>query len=242
MGVVRSMSSNTKVTTEELAKFFRVDDKNEVIYFIGDTLDIYIPVRYEEKDLTVVTDKVHTLGIFDITINGSINVGYLLAAMIDIEYTSVDRVQIDNEPYIHLVLKKNDRFIRNMNYIKNDRLGYTLWVEFISLGRLPRFINYENIAWLFDRIAEVIGVNFGVDHSIFEMLYAHLFRDSKDLSIKYRLTPMVEQPTMIELRNVAYGPDDTMSKILGSYMSVGINAALITESTQPSPVEVVLRS
>lgn len=229
-------------TTDELHRYFKIDTKQECVYFTGNKLDIYIPVRYEDKDLVKVTDKVNTLGIFDITIDDEYDIGFLLAAMVDIEYSSIERLTIDDEPYIHMVLNKNDRFLTNTSYIKNDNLGYTLWVEFIALGRLPRFITYEKILWLFDRIAEVTGINFGINHSVFEMLYAHLFRDSKNLAVKYRLTDMSKPPVMIELRNVAYGPDDTMSKILGSYMPTGINAALITESTQPSPVEIQLRS
>jgi hypothetical protein len=237
------MSTNKKpYTKEDISQFFKQDTVNKVVYFIGDKLDIYIPIRYEDKGLLTITERVSTLAIFDMVINDTINVGFLFAATITIEHSQLDRVTIDNEQYLHLTLYKNDRFMCNTDYIKNDKFGYILWVEFIALGRLPRFITYENVVWLFDRIAEVIGVNFGVNHSVFEMLYAHLFRDSNDLSVKYRLTKMDKPPTMIELRNVAYGPDDTMSKILGSYMNVGLNAALITESTQPSPIEIHLRS
>lgn len=228
-------------SNEDIAKYFKQDNINKLVYFIGDKLDIYIPIRYEDKGLLTITERVSTLAIFDMVINGDIEVGFLFAATITIEHSQLDRVTIDGEPYLHLTLYKNDRFMCSTDYIKNDKFGYILWVEFIALGRLPRFITYSNVVWMFDRIAEVIGINFGVNHSVFEMLYAHLFRDSNDLSIKYRLTNMNQSPTMIELRNVAYGPDDTMSKILGSYMSVGLNAALITESTQPSPVELQLR-
>lgn len=223
-------------------KYFVKDEKSNCTIFTGNICKCYIPKRYEAHDLLSQTDTINTIGVFHMEIDGKVSLGLLLTAMISMSPSDTYNETIDEDLYLVVELRKGDKIMVTNDIVRNDKLAYVLWVEFIALGRLPKFITYENIPWLFDKIAEVCDINFGINHVIFETLYSHLFRDDKDIFKKYRHTDMKRPPIFIGIRNVAYGPDDTMSKLLGSYSNASLNSALINKSDQASAIELQLRA
>ncbi len=226
----------------EIEKYFQVDSKNNCTRFLGDKLEIFISKRYEGYGLVNLTDKLEVLGIFDMKINDQLEGGLCLAAMINSMPYQTYNTTINEEPYLVAVYRKNDVFISNMSVIRNDKLGYILWNEFIALGKLPKFINYNNIATLFDLIGEVCGINFGVNHGVFEMIYSHLYRDPDDITKEYRLSDMSKPPRFVELRNVSYGPTSTTARLMGSYFNDGLNSALVNASDSVSELDHILFS
>lgn len=224
-----------------LEKFFIVDTKNNCTKFIGDKLEILIPKRYENYGLLEHTENLNVLGIFEMRVNGGqVSGGLFLPATIVSEPRETYNTTEEELQYLVAVYGKNDIFISNMDVVKNDKLGYVLWNEFIALGNLPKFIDYTNIATLFDLVAEVCGINFNVNHAVFEMIYAHLFRDPDDITKEYRHTTMNKPPLFVELRNVSYGPDSTSAKLLGSYWNDGLNSALVNSSDKVSELDNIL--
>lgn len=221
----------------KLEKYFHIDEKRNITTFLGDTLEIHIPTRYENYGLLSHEGSLHALGIFEMKINDTESGGFCLPARIQTTPTETYTTTVDEVSYLVATYKKHDVFIENMTIIKNDALGYILWNEFISLGNLPKFITYDNIGTLFDLIGQVCGINFGVNHAVFEMIYAHLFRDPDDITKEYRLSKMDKDPIFIELRNVSYGPDTTTSKMLGSYWNDGINSSLVNASDKVSELD-----
>lgn len=227
---------------KDVSKYFQYDPKTNRTIFTGDTLHMYFPKRYEANDLLTHTDMLHVLGICRMVINGTIEGGLLLAAIISIRPSETYTETIEEEPYLVAVLKKGDIFMDTNDVIQNDKLGYILWVEFIALGRIPPFITYENIHELFDKIAKLTGIKFPVNHVVFEMVYAHIYRDADNITKKYRHTPRKKPPVIVELRSIAYGPDTTIDKIVGSYSNDGLNSALVNYSDQSSATEIQLSS
>src|SRR5210317_1030474 len=95
--------------------FKRTGDK---VIFTGSKLEIWIPMRYESLGVLDIGESVSTLGIFDMKVNDSEDVGYLLPAKISIEPTSIDTVIKDGNRYAKLTLLKNNVFITNANVVK----------------------------------------------------------------------------------------------------------------------------
>lgn len=222
----------------EVQYFKKIKDS---IIFVGKSLEVRIPRRYENYDMLIIENKIKCLGIFEMIINGNINKGLLLPAIIEMDPSESYNTNIDEVDYLVLKFVNGDKFMTKTTILKQAHIAYSMFVEFISLGNLPKFLSYNDTAFLFDKASKVCGVNLNVNHSVFEMIYAHLFRDKDDLAIRYRHTDMKKPPEFIELRSVAYGTDSTTAKIVGSYLSDGINAALVNQSEQRHDLEDIVR-
>lgn len=201
----------------------------------------YIPKRYLDFDFVSINTDVTVFGIFDIEANNTLNC-LALPAMMTLTPSDITPVTIDDVGYIACSFNAHDVFMSNNNIIKNPLLIVRMFEEFIAQGHLPRAITYDNCIQLFEYAKSVTGINFYMDKVIFELVYAHLYRDSNRLNIPYRLTDKTKPPKFIGLRNVSYGPDSTSAKIFGSYFDHGLNSALVNKSEQQFELEDIMRS
>lgn len=223
----------------DMQKYFKTIG-DEVI-FTGKTLEVFIPKRYENHDMVLVQDIVKTLGIFEMLIDGTIKKGFLLPALITMMPHETYTTNIEGIDYYVAKFITGNKFMASKTILKQGHIAYFMFLEFVSLGNLPSFLSYDETAFLFDRAVSICGVKLDFNHSIFEMIFAHLFRDSKDLTKKYRHTAMKNPPTFIELRSVTWGTDSTTSKLVGSYLGDGLNSALVNQADQPSELENLFR-
>lgn len=227
---------------DHLSQYFKYDPDKYQIVFEGESLEVRVPRRYENHDLLVIADDVRTLAIFELIIDDKHVTGCLLPAVINMEPSDTYFSTIDGVDYAILQFTKGDIFISNTNIVRNPALAYAMFVEFISLGNMPRFLSYNDVAFMFDTASDICGMNFPVNHAVFEMIYSHLFRDPNQLTKAYRLTDMTEPPAFVQLRSVSYGPDTTTARLLGSYIGDGIDSSLVHQTEQRSELEDLLRS
>lgn len=222
-------------------KFFEVDKVNDCVRFIGDKLEIFIPMRYQAKNYLIVEDKVRALGIFSMRVNGSVEGGLQIPAMVQIDAADTYTETIDGEQFFVCVLNKGGRFMTTLKVLRDDKLVIFIWTEFLSLGHMPSYITYDNAATLFDDLKEIAGKSIGVDHVLIEIILAHVYRDPDNLNIFYRHTDMRQPPAQVSLRDVGYGASTTHSRIIGSYADVGRNSALLNQSDQNHTLEDLFR-
>lgn len=224
-----------------LEDYFELDEINDCVRFTGDTLHVYIPRRYETLNFLFIEEQISTLGIFKFVINKDteteLEAGLNLPALITMDADESYNETIDDEKYLCAVLHNGSRLLTSLHLVKNDKLYFLLWREFMSLGKIPLFINYENIAFMFDDLKEICGKGISTDHALLEMIYAHIYRDSDDLNKPYRLTSKQKPPEIINLRNVSYGPSGTFSKIAGSFAQDGYNSALLNQTDKNNELE-----
>ena len=220
-----------------IEKMFITDEKHDCVRFVGETLDLYIPKRYENYQFLHIGERIDCLGIFKMVINGNIECGLQLPAIISIDPTDMAWVTVDDEKFLKVTLTHGSNLMTTLHLLQNDKIYFTTWREFLSVGHLPLYINYENIAFLFDDLKETTGKGINIDHSVLEIIYAHLFRDSKDLNVFYRHTNMLEKPSTISLKAVSWGPSGTFAKIAGSYAQDGYNSAMLNQAERNSELE-----
>lgn len=209
--------------------------------FIGNKMTIIIPRRYETYNLLHISNDVETLAIFEVIVDDKDSFGFLLPAVVTMEPSRVFTTTKDDVDVAMLEFQTGDKVIVNDTILKQPYISYMMFLEFVALGNLPKFLSYEDAAFLFDKSREICNANLRVNHSIFEMIFAHLFRDPDDLTKKYRHTDMTKKPAFIELRSVTYGTDSTTAKLIGAYMNDGINAAIVNPSDQRHDLEDLLR-
>ncbi len=224
-------------------KYFRFDTKQNICFFNSKSLKVRIPTRYDRhKGCLLIEDKVTTLGIFEIVIDGKITELFYLPGIITIEYSDMEKVVLDDGlEYLELTLNKGDRFMCNTEVIKQDGLGYVLFKEFIDLGRYPRGINYSNVHKLFDSLKELAGVDFHVDNSVFEVIFAHLHRDPSDISKLYRHTAMTKKPLRIPMKSVSHSALSSTGRLVGSYLNSTMDSVIVNKSKENSEIEDILR-
>lgn len=225
---------------KEFSEFFK--RVNNQVIFTGDRLEVRIPRRYENYDMLVIADDVKTLAIFELIINDELRTGCMLPAIINMEPSDTYLSTVDGQDVAVLVFTKGDVFMSNTAVIRNPNIAYVMFVEFVSLGNMPKFLDYNDTAFIFDKASEICGVNFPVNHAVFEMIYAHLCRNPRQVTQYYRHTDMSEPHEFIRLRSVSYGPDSTTARMLGSYFNDAVDASLVHPSENRSELEDLLRS
>lgn len=222
----------------DYSKYFTRD--GDSIIFIGNTLEIMIPMRYESIGVLEMGESIKTLALFDMLLDGT-QVGYFLPAKISITPHAIETVMKDGVRFLKATLIKHNVFIANTKIVADQQLAYLIFYELIYSGHTPRFINYDNNGFIFDVVSKVTGIQFPTDHVVFEMMTAMLHRSSDDLNVLYRHTDMKKPPRIIPLRMVSHAALSTTSKIVGSYDEDGIDAALVNASDVPSDIEDLLR-
>lgn len=227
---------------KDIDRFFEYDDKLKCMTFIGQSLVVYIPARYEVFDLLTMADTVTTLAVVDLVIDQKYRAGLLLLATIEMEPDDVEKIMVDDLQYVKLTLSTGAKFICNTERIADATIVYAVWTEFVGSGKLPYFIDYSSLSKLFDQAKSMCDLNIPVDHVMYEVIFSYLCREQDNLSVTYRHTDMFKPFKMIGLRNVGYATSSTLSKIMGSYFSQGLNSSLIQTSTERSPMEDLLRS
>jgi hypothetical protein len=228
--------------TIDFKSFFKTTEKE--IIFTGDKLVCHIPERYENYDvLSFHEDTVKSLGIFDLIINDTHHHGLLLAAIISLNPRMISKHTHDNDKvYYHLTFNKNDVFITDTTFVKNENLVYIVFSEFIQLGNIPKFLTYDTLAFLMVKISKTSGLNFKVNHAIVEIMLAHLTRNPNKLTEPYRRTDQSNPLKFIPLSHVSYGADNTTSKLLGSYFTDGLRSALVNQADTAYEFESIIRA
>jgi len=225
----------------DISPYFK-HEKNKWI-FTGTKLEIYVPKLYQERGLLILGDVATCLGIFQLRINGTFYADMMLLAKLSIEYVS-SRVEKENDfEYIVLTLNTDSVFISNSVLVKDNSIIYEIFIVFLALGKIPPFISYETIHHLFDKDKEYCGVSLNVNHSVYEMIYAHMFRSIDEPYTFYRHTLMDKPPQIVAIHQISHAPQSSTARIVGSYLTEGMTAALVDETEHgPSLIENLLRA
>lgn len=222
-------------------RFFRYDASTHEMRFVGETLEVRVPERFQVYDLLSVGETVEAPGLMDLLIDGRYQASLWMMAVIRCEPREIARTTIDGITYLVLHFGHGDVFIKNTQVVKKKSLVYAVYVEVVTRGNLMYWLTYDKLAVLFDQAKWMCDADVGVDPAVFEVIFAHLARDPTDRFRQYRHTDMRGDFELIPLRSVVYAPPSTTARLLGSYFAEGLNAALSQEVTQTSPLENLLR-
>lgn len=211
--------------------------------FVGKKLEVWIPKLYEDRGLLTLGETALSLGIFQLRINDVYYANTMMLARIGIEFVSTRKETEEGYPYIVLTLEKDSVFMISSNVVKNTNVIYEVFVAFIALGAIPPFVTYDDIQQLFDRDQSDCGVNLKVNHSIYEIIFAHMYRDKKDPYTFYRNTDMANPPVIVNTHQISHSPQSTTARVVGSYLAEGMTASLVDDTERiSSKVENILRA
>jgi len=210
------------------------------IVFVGKTLEVRISKRFENYRLLSVKDTVNTIGIFEMSIDG-IKAGMLLPAVIEMCPSATTTVTHNGDECVLCTFNQGDVFIKNRRVVRNKHLAYVIFTEFVEKGKIPDFLSYADYAFILDIAQDLCGLKIPSNHVAFEVIYAFLSRKHDDYTTMYRFTDMKQPPLFLRLADSAHATSSVTAKLIGSYMSDAINAAIVNESENESKLEELLR-
>lgn len=208
---------------------------------------ILVPGRYLEKQLTTISNEIHTVGIFAIVMEDKHYGVSLTNAMMRIEPDSTNTILIDDEEYVEFIFEPGSTLLPSTDLVRSDTLLYQIYDEFIAKGRVPWFMTYEDLGSLFDSSEKHAGVRLGANHAILEMIASAISRDPDDPSVFYRQTVKSMEdlrkrpPEYIAFKNISYGASNTTAKLMGAYWNDGLTSALVNPADKVEDIEELLR-
>lgn len=209
---------------------------------------LYVPIRFSERGLASVGVEITIVGICAIVVEDKYYSTMVLNAFIRIDPTVTNKVSVDGDDYYEFVFNPGSVVIPSLQLVKQNTLVYRIYDEFINKGRVPWYMQYPEMAKLFDTARKHAGANIGGDHEVTELIVSMIARDPKNRARYYRQAIQSPEdlktnpPAFIPLKSVTYSATNTTNKLAGSYMQDGIVSALVSPAERVERIENLLRS
>lgn len=205
-------------------------------------VEVLIPSRYMALDLYRESEDVHSLGVFELRVlQEGFSYGLMFPAILTMSPTSVDTRIESNISYKVAKFNNGDIFLKSLDVIKQGFIAAKMFTEISVNGHYPAFLTYNAAAGVYDNVDKICGINLGVPRAVLEMIVAKCARDPDNINQEYRFSNFKKPPVYIGIKNVAIGTDTTTAKVVGSYMSEGINSVIVRPTRQSQELENLLR-
>lgn len=208
--------------------------------------EIYFPQRFVNKGLAKIGSTVESLALFGVVTQGKwalLNVNTKLR----LKPKQILKAIEDGTDYYRLVFAPGGVVFESLEGVVDDSLLYPLYDELFSLGKVPWYMGYEDLANVFDTAAKYAGADVAKNPVTIQLLASLITRDPKD-RMKYYRTAVESladvkniKPTFIPLKSVTYSASNTTNKFTGSYFSEAVTSSLINPSERTEKVEAILR-
>lgn len=206
---------------------------------------IHIPVRFAERGLASIGAETYVIGILPL-IFGEFYSIIMVDALIRIEPTEVNRVTIEETEYYEFVFAPGSEMIPNLNLAMVDTVTYRIYDEIIAKARVPWYLNYFDLAKIFDTAPAYAGANIGRNKEVTELLISIVARDQRRRTDYYRR--VIQGPAELEsyppvyasLNDVSLSATNAVAKLGGGHFRDGTVSALVSPSERPEPLEQLL--
>jgi len=207
---------------------------------------IYIPVRFEERELASIGIETYIIGIYAMVVEDQYYAVSLVNAMARIDPTSTLRTMIDGDEYYEFVFDPGSTVFPSVDLVKTDTIVYLIYNEIFAKGRVPWYLGYDELAMIFDTARYHAGANIGQNQEVTELLVSIIARNPNNRHEYYRqfaktAEAMKTPPAFIALRSVSYSATNTLNKLAGSYARDGLVSALVNPTDRVERIEELLR-
>lgn len=221
-----------------------VDDK----VIAKKNLRVIFPTRFLKKGLADISTTALVTGIVAI-VDDDGNYG-VMNIPIGVPFTPfrVEAAEINGLEYSIMYFEAMTVFIDIMDLVIDAGLMYPILEEFMISGRVPWYMNYEDVSNIFVMSKKYTDTNIGVNILGFSLLTAIIARDPKNKKRFLRLVGKSREeiinmtPTYIGLGNIYYAINSTLSKEAGAYAANGLTSAMVDPQEEISNIELLVRS
>lgn len=205
---------------------------------------IYIPSRWRDKHLASIGNEIYILGMFMIATEDNFYAINHIDAMMKISPMSINHVYFNEVEYLEFTFERGDTIFDSIKLVKNDKLPYYIFDEFVSKGKIPAYMNYSDLARLFDTAKKHAGVTLASTPTILHMVLSMIARDKEDPNRYFRQVTNgkdLDKALYIPLNSSTHGANNTTARLLGSHFNDNLTSALVNPSDRQENIERLLR-
>lgn len=210
-------------------------------------LTITFPVRFRDIKLAVVGENSFVYGLFAISVDDSYAL-MNLSAYIELGKASIDVTTVNGVEYYEFTYQPGDVVIRTKSIVARSNLIFTAIDEFVFKGKVPWYVNYEDMGKIFETAQSYAGTKAKIIPSVMEFFASYIGRYKKDRTKFIREVAKSESEfdiqniSWVPLRSVFFSAPGTVNKLAGAYFQDGVVSALVNPSSQVENVESILRA
>lgn len=235
--------SNLKRDPDYIKKYLSVS--KDQIYTKKDMI-IHIPQRYAQKSLAILGEQNYCIGIFPIIIDNRYSVMTLMS-LLHLAPANIDEIVIDDVNYYTFFYESGSEFIQETQVVRDDGITFNVFDEFISQGNIPWFINYLDLANIYDTADVYADSKMPRYKYPYEILISLIARSPEDRMKLYRYilnkySDLDTYPDFTQLKSVMYMSKSTLNKLAGAYMDEGVVSALVYPNDRVERIEKLLRA
>lgn len=209
---------------------------------------IHIPARFLDKEMGEIGSINNSFGIIPIILKDSLDYAVLsVDAIVNLNPFITEKIVINDDEYYQLYFEANSVIIANTSVLRKDKLIYNILDEFLIKGKVPWYLDYEDLAKFLDTADSHAGSRAIENFEVIETLVSIISRDKNNRKVYMRNSAknkdyIASAIEYIPLSSVMYAVSGTVNKLIGAYMDEGIASALTIESTEASNIEKLLRA
>ncbi len=208
---------------------------------------IYVPSRFAERGLAFLGAETYIIGICAIVVEDQYGI-MMVNAMIRLDPAEINRVMVGEDEYLEFVFYPGSVVIPNLKLAKTDTLTYKIYDEIIAKARVPWYLNYFDLAKIFDTARLHAGANIGANKEVTELLISISARNPKNRVQYYRQViesendVNVKLPYYASLKDVSLSATNAVNKLGGGYFRNGTVSAINSPSERTERLEEILFS
>jgi len=208
---------------------------------------IQVPSRFMDIGLGQIGVDTFVFGNFPIILtDGNYSVMNVFA-LIDLKPRKTILIEIDGIEYFEFYFDSGEVIIRNKSVIQSSDLIFNVFDEYVFKGKVPWYVDYEDIPKLFNSASKYTGTNVGQSKETIEFIVSMITRKKNDRE-KYARNDTksykdvtASKITYMPLTSPYYSIHNTLNRLAGSYFSEGVTSSLIKKTDKISNIEDILR-
>ncbi len=152
----------------------------------------------------------------------------------------IKEIEREGVDYVQFIFGKDDPILENTKVVKKDVLSYNFLETYYMQGRVPWFIDYEDLVRIMDNMYEYAKSGMGDNFIANELITSFITRSSKDKKIFHR-QDLKNDHVYVDLMNVYYSTLGSLTKIAGNYMTEAVTSAIVQQSKHTTKLEQLAR-
>lgn len=230
--------NNYKHAPETIRSYFKVVGDRTLV---NNNIFILFPKRYINKNLALLSPTgCKVIGIYAIVDNNNNYAKVLNPIFQNLLPSNIEYYEIDGVEYVSLVFNKGDVFLVSNTLAVFNSYLYDIFDEFFLQGRIPWFMEYEDICGLLSESQKYCNTDIGDSPFNYEVLTSNIAKDPVDHRIRFR-NSNAKKPIYVGMSDIRYGYSNTGSRMIGGYLKDGMIASIVDPETVPSKSIEVLR-
>lgn len=220
---------------------------DEHIMVAREAIKLHVPQSYLNGKLGSIDSRYNIIGYVAYIVGDSYAISQALA-MMPFTPDDVTTIKYDEGTYYELSWEPGSTICPNTRLPQKATLAFEIYDEIVAKGKMPWYMNHRDRAEVFHSSKKFAGADLGGSPALMSIFCSSCARDPKDRSRSARETFVTQADYLkapidyIPLRSVAYGADNTASRLLGSYAKTGIAASLVNPSDSNEKIEELLRA